>query len=181
MSRRANFTNSAGLPEDQVEAITSENPHEDLAKLARSRNTGTHVFRSERRQSTEGSVGMHWTTNPDALFGHTDDDSIIWHGIITDPESVYSPQHSMMKNYKYAPSDWEGEVRFVPGSRVQVKGMWRTNAQVPKGERVFDPGWPSHSGYTYEPINKEIPVENKGFIDYPEEYLNTNFNDRRSS
>lgn len=167
MSRNEEFKNAIGMPEEQVAAETADDSKTALAELAKKRAPGTHIFRSERRSSTDGSIGMHWTANSGVPFTQREDDSVVWHGEITDPESIYPPNHPFMRSYKLAPAPWEAEVRFRPGSSVQLRGVWKTDPEVPKSERTFAPGWPAHHGYTYEPINEQRTVENKGHIVYP--------------
>lgn len=166
MSRNEEFNNAIGMPEEQVAARTADDSTTALAELAKKRTAGTHIFRSERRPSTDGSIGMHWTANTDQTFGRTHDDSVIWHGEITDPEATYPADHPVMRG-RLAPFPSEAEIRFRPGSSVQVRGVWKTDPEVPMSERRFAPGWPGHRGYTYEPINEQRTIENKGRIEYP--------------
>ena len=137
---------------------------EQFKQLAKNPTEGTTVYRMQSGDP-EGSLGIHWTTDPNVAhhtgLGGSGDDRTVHRGTI-DPEQVISQGEWMGNNIrsyhredgkvKAHPTQWgldmEAELRLRPGTTVRDHAVSAAGA------------------HEYTPTGREPTIEARGNYDY---------------
>jgi 8-oxo-dGTP diphosphatase len=173
-------TEHLAVTERQQAAFDVEDMHlhrRQMLDVARDREPGTTVWRGERRPASEQpeditSTGIHWSANPDSIIlGHAQEHQRIHvlEGEIEHPDQAFDRSHPIWRG-RHESFDHEAEVRFKPGARVKVKGIWSWHPYKPgPGEHpltgqtphYFIPRHPErmHPSWHYTPLDKHITAE----------------------
>jgi 8-oxo-dGTP pyrophosphatase MutT (NUDIX family) len=169
------------LPPEQQRAFDTEDlgvHRREMFDLAKNPPPGTRVWRGEMRDETEhpkdaGSVGMHWTANPDALITHPTGEPgkrrVVWQGVVEDHEKQAFPRSHPMWRGIHRSMDWEAEVRFRPGAHVKLEGAYVDHSGnpgylVPQKPERTSPSW------EYHPLGHHVTIKHsgRGAADYSE-------------
>lgn len=168
------------LPDRQQDAF--DDPDFDahrrkILDVAKQPEPGTRIWRGELRSAAEHphemtSVGMHWSTNPDAVVNpvaHSGGEhrAVVFQGVLDHPEEQSIPRgHPMWSGQHGYSMDHEAEVRTPPGAKVRLEGAYVHNGHpnpgpiVPAHPDRTGPGWDWHA------LDHHATVEPKGKIQY---------------
>lgn len=176
------------LPKAQRTALEHPDFHtyrRMIDQVAASPPVGTKVWRGENRALDEhgvpehGSVGLHWSANPDGTIKHYNapqgQHQVVWQSTVEHPGQVIPRDHPSWGGDNDR-REREAEVRFRPGTKVRVDGAWVFHGK-PQGEDPddleptgsFAPMHPErmHPGWRWHPVGERVPITNEhGQIDY---------------
>lgn len=168
------------LPDRQQDAF--DDPDFDahrrkILDVAKQPGPGTRIWRGELRSAVEHphemtSVGMHWSTNPDAIVNpvaHSGGEhrAVVFQAVLDHPEEQSIPRgHPMWSGRHGYSMDHEAEVRTPPGAKVRLEGAYVHNGHPNPGPIV--PAHPERTGpgWDWHPLDHHATVEPKGKIQY---------------